>query len=73
MEATLSEPILAMPLSQFSVSASFKAMFFPVVMYECERWTVKKAERRKIDALNSSVGEDSWESLGLQRDPTSPS
>ena len=51
MEATLSEPILAMPLSQFSVSASFKAMFFPVVMYECERWTVKKAERRKIDAF----------------------
>ena len=51
VEATLSEPILAMPLSQFSVSASFKAMFFPVVMYECERWTVKKAERRKIDAF----------------------
>ena len=51
MEATVSEPILAMPLSQFSVSASFKAMFFPVVMYECERWTVKKAERRKIDAF----------------------
>ena len=27
-----------------------KAMVFPVVMYECESWTVKKAERRKIDA-----------------------
>ena len=26
-----------------------KAMVFPVVMYECESWIVKKAERRKID------------------------
>ena len=28
-----------------------KAMFFPVVMYGCESWTVKKAERQKIDAF----------------------
>ena len=28
-----------------------KAMVFPVVMYGCERWTVKKAERRRIDAF----------------------
>ena len=28
-----------------------KAMVFPVVMYGCESWTVKKAERRRIDAL----------------------
>ena len=28
-----------------------KAMVFPVVMYECESWTVKKAERQRIDAL----------------------
>ena len=27
-----------------------KAMVFPVVMYGCESWTVKKAERQKIDA-----------------------
>ena len=27
-----------------------KAMVFPVVMYGCESWTVKKAERRRIDA-----------------------
>ena len=32
---------------------------FPVVMYGCESWTVKKAERRKIDALELGVGEDS--------------
>ena len=28
-----------------------KAMVFPVVMYECEIWTMKKAEGRRIDAL----------------------
>ena len=29
----------------------FKAMVFPVVMYGCESWTVKKAERQRIDAF----------------------
>ena len=28
-----------------------KAMVFPVVMYGCENWTIKKAERRRIDAF----------------------
>ena len=50
-----------------------KAMVFPVVMYGCESWTIKKAERWKIDAFGLWVGEDSWESLGLQGDPTGPS
>ena len=36
-----------------------KAMVFPVVTYGCESWTVKKAERQRIDALNCGVGEDS--------------
>ena len=36
-----------------------KAMVFPVVMYGCESWTVKKAERRRIDAFDLCVGEDS--------------
>ena len=36
-----------------------KTMVFPVVMYGCESWTVKKAECQRIDALNSGVGEDS--------------
>ena len=48
-----------------------KAMVFPVVMYGCESWTVKKAEHWRIDALDCGIGEDSWESLGLQVDPTS--
>ena len=42
-----------------------KAMVFPVVMYGCETWTIKKVEHRRIDVLNCSVGRDSWESLGL--------
>ena len=50
-----------------------KAMVFPVVMYRCESWTVKKAECQRIMRLNCGVGEDSCESLGLQGDPTSPS
>ena len=28
-----------------------KAMFFPVVMYGCENWIIKKAERQRIDAV----------------------
>ena len=36
-----------------------KAMVFPVVMYGCESWTVKKAEHRRIDAFDCDVGEDS--------------
>ena len=36
-----------------------KAMVFPAVMYGCESWTIKKAECRRIDALNCGVGEDS--------------
>ena len=36
-----------------------KAMIFPVVMYGCESWTVKKAERQELMFLNCSVGENS--------------
>ena len=49
-----------------------KAMVVPVVMYECESWTVKKAKRRRIDAFELLC----WRRLlgvpGLQGDPTSP-
>ena len=31
--------------------AGLKAMVFPVVMYECESWTIKKAEHRRIDVF----------------------
>ena len=36
-----------------------KAMVFPVVMYRCESWTVKKAECEELMLLNCGVGEDS--------------
>ena len=36
-----------------------KAMVFPVVMYRCESWTIKKAQRRESMLLNYGVGEDS--------------
>ena len=35
-----------------------KAMVFPIVMYRCESWTVKKAERQELMLLNCGVGED---------------
>ena len=49
-----------------------KAMVFQVVMYECESWTIKKAEHQRTDAFE--LLEKTLESpLGLQGDPTSPS
>ena len=50
-----------------------KAVVFPVVMYGCESWTVKKAESQRLMLLKCGVGEDSCESLGLQGDQTSQS
>ena len=36
-----------------------KAMVFPVIMYGCKSWTLKKAEYQRIELLNCGVGEDS--------------
>ena len=36
-----------------------KVMVFPVVMYECESWTVKKLSAEELMLLNYGVGEDS--------------
>ena len=36
-----------------------KAMVFPVVMYRCESWTVKKLSAKELMLLNCGVGEDS--------------
>ena len=36
-----------------------KAVVFPIVMYRCESWTIKKAEHRRIMLLNCGAGEDS--------------
>ena len=37
----------------------FKAMVFPVVMYGCESWTIKKVESKELMLLNCGVGEGS--------------
>ena len=50
-----------------------KAMVFPVVMYGCESWTVKKAERRRIDAFELWCWRKLLRVLGLQGNPNSPS
>ena len=50
-----------------------KAMVFPVVIYGCESWTIKKAECRRIDVFELWFWRRLLESLGLQGDPTSQS
>ena len=50
-----------------------KAMVVPVVIYGCESGLWRKLSTKELMLLNCGVGEDSWESLGLQGDPTSPS
>ena len=47
-----------------------KAMVFPVVMYGCESWTIKKTEHQRIDAFELG---DSLASLGLHENQTSQS
>ena len=50
-----------------------KAMVFPVVMYGCESWTIRRLSAKELMLSNCGVGEDSWESLGQQGDQTSQS
>ena len=48
-----------------------KAMVFPVVMYGCESWSIKKAEHWRLYAFELWCWRRLWESLGQQGDPTS--
>ena len=50
-----------------------KAMVFPVVMYGCESWTIKKAECQRTDAFELWYWRILLRVPGLQGDPTSPS
>ena len=50
-----------------------KATVFPIVMYGCESWTVKKAKHRRTDAFELWCWRRPLESLELQGDQTSPS
>ena len=49
-----------------------KTMVFPLVMYRCESWTIKKAEHQRTDSFEM-VLEKTLESLGQQGDQTSQS
>ena len=55
LDSTLKSKDITFPTNAHLV----KAMVFPVVMYGCESWTIKKAERRRNDAFELGVGEDS--------------
>ena len=48
-----------------------KAMVFPVVIYVCESWTIRKAEHWRIDAFELWCWRRLWQSLGLQGYQTS--
>ena len=59
-----------------TVSTNFhlvKATVFPVVMYGCESWTIKKDERRRIDAFDLWCWRRLLKVLGLKGDPTNTS
>ena len=50
-----------------------KSMIFPVIIYRCESWTVKKVELQELILLNCGAREDSSESLGQHGYQTSQS
>ena len=50
-----------------------KAMVFPLVMYGCESWTIKKTESQGIDAFELWCWRRLLRVPGLQGEPTSPS
>ena len=71
LDSILKSRDITLPTKVFLV----KAMVFPVVMNMngCEIRTIKNVEHRGVMLLNCGVGEDSWGSLGLNGDRTSPS
>ena len=50
-----------------------QGLVFPVIMYGCESWTVKKTEHRRADAFELWCWRRLLRVLGLQGDPTNPS
>ena len=59
--------------STLSTSPYSQSYSFPVVMYGCKSWTIKKAKSWRIDAFELCCWKDSWESLGLQgNQPVNP-
>ena len=58
LDSTLKNRDIALPTKVYLV----KAMVFPVVMYGCESWTIKKAEHQRIDAFELFLLEKTLES-----------
>ena len=50
-----------------------KALVFPVVVYRCANWTMRRLSTKELMLLNCGAGKVSSVSLGLQGDQTSPS
>ena len=55
LDSTLKSKDITLP-TKFRI---VKAMVFPVVIYGCESWTIKKVSREDLMLLNCGVGEDS--------------
>ena len=55
LDSTLKSRDITLPTKVHLV----KAMVFPVVMYECESWTIRKLNTEELMFLNCGVGEDS--------------
>ena len=55
LDSTLKSRDITLPTKVHLV----KAVVFPVAMYGCENWAIKKPEHRRIMLLNCGVGEDS--------------
>ena len=69
LDSILKRRIIALPTKVCLV----KVMVFPVVMCECESFTIEKAEHRRIDAFELWYWRRLLRVLGLQGDSTSPS
>ena len=55
LDTILKSRDISLPIKVYLV----KPMVFPVVIYGCKSWSIKKAECQRLDALNCGVGEDS--------------
>ena len=56
-----------------TLPSKVKAMFFPVVTYGCDSWTIKKAEHQRTDAFELCYWRRLLRVPRLQGDPTCPS
>ena len=55
LDSILKSRDIALPTKGYLV----KAIIFPIAMYGCKTWTIKKAECRRTDTIELCVGEDS--------------